>query len=92
MVPSTRTRTCMDGSSGLTKLNCTPAQHIVMLAESTSRGGAVTLGGATQGGGGEIKWSYQMPILATVIQSALSTSAHREQSCHLYILCVHKCP
>ena len=35
----------MDGSSGLAKLSCTPAQHTGMLVVLSSVGGAVTLGG-----------------------------------------------
>ena len=54
-MPSTRTRTCKDGSSGLAKLSCTPAQHTGMLVVLSLPGRAVVLGGATQDRGR--KWS-----------------------------------
>ena len=74
MVPSTRTHTCMDRSSVLAKLSCTPAQHIGMLAESTSWGRAVTLGGATQGRG------RNMELTNTTKLASSASTAHRGQS------------
>ena len=80
MVPSMRTRTCMDGSSGLAKLSCTPAQHIGMLAESTSRGRAVTLGGATQGKGRNMKLTNTTKLAQ--VHPQLTGDNHFNRSCN----------
>ena len=60
-----RTCACIDGSPGLAKLSCTPAQHTGMSAEPSLLGGAVMLGGATQGGGGRVQNTQK---LVTVIE------------------------